>query len=124
MKIEAANEFLKYADTISKGLFIVLTKSKPEAAQEAGPALDYLVNALGKFADGPFLLGEFSLVDIAYGPFVERYQLVYPVLKNCDITADRPKLLKWIQKCRLSGTCTVHTEVMMPFHNIHTVSTG
>ena len=94
MKIEAANEFLKYADTISKGLFIVLTKSKPEAAQEAGPALDYLVNALGKFADGPFLLGEFSLVDISYGSFVERYQLGYPVLKNCDITTDRPKLLK------------------------------
>ena len=90
-------------------MFIGLTKPKPEAAQEAGPALDYLVNALRNFADGPFLLGEFSLVDISYGPFVERYQLVYPVLKNCDITADRPKLLKWIQKCRLSGTCTVRT---------------
>ena len=28
----------------------------------AGPALDYLEKALGKFADGPFFLGEFSLV--------------------------------------------------------------
>ena len=79
-----------------KGLFIGLTKLKPEAAQEAGPALDYLVNALGKFADGPFLLGEFRLVDIAYGSFVERYQLVYLVLKNSDITADRPKLFRSI----------------------------
>ena len=52
-----------------KGLLIGLTKLKPEAAQEAGPALDYLAET--------------------------------------------------IQKYRLSGTCTVHTEVMMPFHNIH-----
>ena len=62
MEIEAANEFLKYVDTFSKGLFIGLTKPKPEAVQEVGPALDYLENALGKFADGPFFLGEFSLV--------------------------------------------------------------
>nr|AHA46530.1 lambda class glutathione S-transferase [Larix kaempferi] len=97
-KIEAANELLKYTDTFTKSLFIALTKPEPEVAQEAGPALDYLENALGKFADGPFFLGEFSVVDIAYGPFVERFQIAYPVLKNYDITADRPKLLKWIQE--------------------------
>jgi len=97
-KIEAANELLKYTDTFSKGGFVPLTKPEPEAAKEAGLAFDYLENALGKFGDGPFLLGQFSLVDIAYGPFAERYQIVYPALKNYDITADRPKLLKWIQE--------------------------
>jgi len=97
-KKEAANELLKYIDTFTKNLFVALTKPEPEAPQEAGPALDYLENALGKFADGPFLLGQLSVVDIAYGPFVERFQVVFPVLKNYDITADRPKLLKWIQE--------------------------
>nr|ACN40973.1 unknown [Picea sitchensis] len=97
-KKEAANELLKYIDTFTKNVFVALTKPEPEAPQEAGPALDYLENALGKFADGPFLLGQLSAVDIAYGPFVERFQVVFPVLKNYDITADRPKLLKWIQE--------------------------
>jgi len=97
-KTEAATELLKYTDTFTQNLFVALTKPEPEAAQEAGPALDYLENALGKFADGPFLLGQFSVVDIAYGPFFERFQVVFPALKNYDITAGRPKLLKWIQE--------------------------
>lgn len=29
---------------------------------ESGASFDYLENALGKFDDGPFFLGEFSLV--------------------------------------------------------------
>jgi len=98
VKKKAANELLKYIDTFTKNLFVAFLKPEPEAAQEAGPVLDYLENALGKFADGPFLLGQLSLVDIAYVPFVERFQIVVPVLRNYDITADRPKLLKWIQE--------------------------
>lgn len=97
-KKEAANELLKYTDTFTKNVFVALTKPEPEVAEEARPALDYLENALGKFADGPFFLGQLSLVDIAYGPFVDRFQLVFPELKNYDITTDRPKLLKWIQE--------------------------
>jgi len=97
-KKEAANELLKYTDTFIDYVFGALTKPEPEAAQEAVPALDYLENALGKFADGPFLLGQFSVVDIAYSTFVERYQVVFPVLKNYDITAGRPKQVKWIQE--------------------------
>jgi len=95
---EAANELLKHTDTFTKNVFVALTKPDSEAAQEAGPALDYLENALGKFSDGPFLLGQFSVADIAYGPFVERFQVAFPALKNYDITAGRPKLLKWIQE--------------------------
>jgi glutathione S-transferase len=97
-KTEAATELLKHTDTFTQNLFGALTKPEPKAAQEAGPALDYLENALGKFADGPFLLGQFSVVDIAYGPIFERFQVVFPALKNYDTTAGRPKLLKWIQE--------------------------
>nr|WAA68432.1 lambda class glutathione S-transferases [Pinus yunnanensis] len=95
---EAANALLKHTDTFTKNVFVALTKPDSEAAQEAGPALDYLENALGKFSDGPFLLGQLSVADIAYGPFVERFQVAFPALKNYDITAGRPKLLKWIQE--------------------------
>lgn len=97
-KKEAANELLKYTDTFTKSGFGALTKPEPEVAQEAGPVFDYLENALGKFADGPFFLGQLSGVDIAYGPFVERFHIVFPALKNYDITANRPKLLTWIQE--------------------------
>jgi len=97
-KKEAANELLKYTDTFTKSGFVALSKPEPEVAEAAGPALDYLENSLGKFDDGPFFLGELSVVDIAYGPFVERFQIAFPALKNYDITADRPKLLKWIQE--------------------------
>lgn len=98
VKKEAANELLKYTGVLTKTAFLALSKPEPEVAQESGPAFDYLEDALGKFADGPFFMGPFSIVDIAYAPFVERFQIVFPRLKNYDITADRPKLLKWIEE--------------------------
>jgi len=97
-KKEPANELLKYTDTFTKSGFVTLSKPEPEVAEAAGPALDYLENALGKFDDGPFFLGQLSVVDIAYGPFVEQFQIIFLALKNYDITAGRPKLLKWIQE--------------------------
>lgn len=36
-------------------------------------------------------------VDIAYIPFIERFQIVLNELFKCDITAGRPKLSAWIQ---------------------------
>eukprot|EP01018_Ginkgo_biloba_P020957 Gb_12088 [translate_table: standard] len=96
-KKEAADELLKHSDSFPKVGFAALSKPESEVGQEVGPALDYLENALGKFDDGPFFLGQFSLVDIAYAPFVDRYQIVFPRLKNYDITAGRPKLSKWIE---------------------------
>ena len=66
----------------------------------AAPTLDYLENALEKFDDGPFFLGEFSNVDLAYAPFVERLYFAFSRLKNYDITTGRPKLLQWIQEVR------------------------
>nr|XP_027089385.1 protein IN2-1 homolog B-like [Coffea arabica] len=58
---------------------------------------DYLENALGKFDDGPFFLGTFSLVDVAYAPFVERFQLFASDVKKYDVTEGRPKLAAWIE---------------------------
>ncbi|MED6196133.1 hypothetical protein PIB30_044399, partial [Stylosanthes scabra] len=62
-----------------------------------GPIFDSLENALGKFDDGPFFLGQFSWVDIAYVPFIERFQLVFAEVFKHDITEGRPKLRAFIE---------------------------
>lgn len=36
-------------------------------------------------------------VDIAYIPFIERFQIVLNELFKCEITAERPKLSAWIE---------------------------
>ncbi|KAL8154286.1 hypothetical protein V2J09_012046 [Rumex salicifolius] len=61
----------------------------------ADPEFNYLEKALEKFDDGPFFLGQFSLVDIAYAPFIERFNLVLADVWKYDFTAGRPKLAKW-----------------------------
>ncbi|KDP29054.1 hypothetical protein JCGZ_16443 [Jatropha curcas] len=94
-KKEFAEELFSYTDTFTS---IVLTSFKGKAAEEAGPAFDYLENALHKFDDGPFFLGQFSLVDIAYAPFVERFQAFLSEVFKYDITAGRPKLAAWIEE--------------------------
>ncbi|KAF3970139.1 hypothetical protein ACB098_09G017100 [Castanea mollissima] len=95
-KKQFAEDLLAYSDTFKKTVF---TSFKGDAIKEAGPAFDHLENALSKFEDGPFLLGhEFSLADIAYIPFVERFQIAFSALWNYDITAGRPKLAKWIEE--------------------------
>ncbi|XP_030970949.1 glutathione S-transferase L3-like [Quercus lobata] len=95
-KKEFAEELLTYSDTFNK---IVFTSFKGDTVKEAGPAFDHLENALHKFNDGPFFLGhELSLVDIAYIPFVEKFQAFLSGVWNYDITAGRPKLTKWIEE--------------------------
>ncbi|KAB1223935.1 Glutathione S-transferase L3 [Morella rubra] len=64
----------------------------------SGPVFDHLEQALHKFDDGPFFFGQFSLVDIAYVPFVERFQIFLSEVWKYDITAGRPKLAKWIEE--------------------------
>nr|VDD18121.1 unnamed protein product [Brassica oleracea] len=71
---------------------------KGDPFTETAPVLDYLENSLYKFDDGPFFLGQFSLVDIAYIPFIERFQIVLNELFKCEITAERPKLSAWIEE--------------------------
>ncbi|XP_044428607.1 protein IN2-1 homolog B-like [Triticum aestivum] len=60
-------------------------------------AVDKIEAALGKFSDGPFFLGQFSLVDIAYVPFIERLQISYSGIKNYDIVGGRPNLGSFIE---------------------------
>ncbi|PWA94978.1 glutathione S-transferase [Artemisia annua] len=61
-----------------------------------GPSL--YPDALSKFDDGPFFLGQFSLVDIAYAPFIERFQPYLLEVKKYDIKVGRPKLAAWFEE--------------------------
>lgn len=94
-KKEFAEELLSYTDTFRRA---VITSFKTNGISEAGAAFDYIETALSKFDDGPFLLGQFSLVDIAYAPFIERFQAFLFDVKKYDITTGRPKLAAWIEE--------------------------
>nr|XP_043608688.1 glutathione S-transferase L3-like [Erigeron canadensis] len=93
-KREVAEELLTYTDTFNK---TVLTSFKGDAKKESGAAFDHLESALQKF-EGPFFLGEISLVDFAYIPFVERYQTFLHEVFGYDILSGRPKLTTWIEE--------------------------
>ncbi|XP_043694024.1 glutathione S-transferase L3-like [Telopea speciosissima] len=93
-KREYGEELLTYTNTFNSSLF---TSLKDPNAEEGAP-FDHLENALSKFDDGPFFLGQFSQVDIAYAPFIERFQLLLLDMKNYDITIGRPQLTAWIEE--------------------------
>ncbi|KAK9913341.1 hypothetical protein M0R45_037159 [Rubus argutus] len=95
-KREFAEELFSYTDSFSKPVISFFKGDETEAA--AGTAFDYIETALSKFEDGPFFLGQFSLVDIAYAPFIDRFQHFALDVKKCDITAGRPKLAAWIEE--------------------------
>nr|KAJ0223537.1 hypothetical protein LSAT_V11C200092700 [Lactuca sativa] len=95
LKKEFGEELLSYTDTFNKS---VTTSFKGDGVDEAGAAFDYIENALSKFDDGPFFLGQLSLVDIAYAPFIERFQPYLVDVKNYDIKVGRPKLAAWIEE--------------------------
>ncbi|XP_022633671.1 glutathione S-transferase L3 isoform X3 [Vigna radiata var. radiata] len=57
-KKEFGEQLISHVDTFTRDLFVSL---KGDAVQEASSAFGYLENALGKFDDGPFLLGQLSL---------------------------------------------------------------
>nr|XP_023904005.1 protein IN2-1 homolog B-like isoform X2 [Quercus suber] len=95
-KKEFAEELLYYADTFNRA---VISSFKGDGiGNEAGAAFDYIETALSKFEDGPFFLGQFSLVDIAYAPFIERFHPFFLDVKKYDIIAGRPKLADWIKE--------------------------
>jgi len=101
IKKQAAAELLEYTDTFNKVGFTGLSmkNSTPdEIGTVVAPAFDYLEKALAKFSsEGPFLLGNFGLVDIAFAPFIERFEVAFSGIRGVNITAGRPKLLKWIE---------------------------
>ncbi|KAF7811438.1 protein IN2-1-like protein B-like [Senna tora] len=92
-KREFAEELLSYTDTFYSA---VSSSFKDLNVTEAGSAFDYIETALSKY-DGAFFLGQFSLVDIAYAPFIERFRPFLMDVKNYDIAAGRPKLAAWIE---------------------------
>ncbi|CAN1304514.1 Glutathione S-transferase L3 [Linum perenne] len=96
-KKQFAEEMFAYTDTFNGKVFSAL---KGDAVKEAviGPALDYLEEALSKFSDGPFFLGQFSMVDIAYVPFIERFQIFLSEVFKYDIAEGRPNLAAWIEE--------------------------
>ncbi|KAJ4719767.1 Glutathione S-transferase [Melia azedarach] len=93
-KKEFSEELFSYTGTFYKTVIAALKGD----ANDAGAAFDYFETALSKFNDGPFLVGQFSLADIAYAPFIERFQAFLSDAKQYDITAGRPKLAAWIEE--------------------------
>ncbi|XP_022767446.1 glutathione S-transferase L3-like [Durio zibethinus] len=94
-------ELLAYVD---KFVGTIFASFKGDPTKEAGASFDHLENALKKFDDGPFLLGQcFSLADIAHIPFVERFQIFLLEVFKYDITAGRPKLTVWIEEVNKIG---------------------
>ncbi|XP_055809000.1 glutathione S-transferase L3 [Solanum dulcamara] len=94
-KQKFAEELIAYSETF---LTEVYGNFKGDIEKHTGPQFDYLEKALEKFDDGPFLLGQFSQADIAYAPFIERFQILLKEVFNYDITSGRPKLAKWIEE--------------------------
>jgi hypothetical protein len=42
-------------------------------------------------------------VDVAYVPFIERFQILYSNIKNYDVTKGRPNLQKFIEVAHADG---------------------
>ncbi|XP_072984888.1 protein IN2-1 homolog B-like isoform X1 [Typha latifolia] len=96
-KRQFAEELFAYSDSFIQVIFKALP-SKGDVDDTVVAAFDKVEDALLKFDDGPFFLGQFSLVDIAYAPFIERFQIFFSDIKGYDITKGRPKLSLWIEE--------------------------
>nr|XP_034576285.1 protein IN2-1 isoform X2 [Setaria viridis] len=96
-KRQVADELIAYANAFTKALYSPLI-SHAEVSDEVVAALDKLEVALSKFNDGPFFLGQISLVDIAYVTILERVQIYYSHLRSYEITKGRPNLEKFIEE--------------------------
>ncbi|CAA0836457.1 Glutathione S-transferase L3 [Striga hermonthica] len=94
-KQKFAEELIAYSGTFVKNVF---SSFKGDTVKQAGAEFDYLENALQKFDDGPFFLGQFSQVDAAYAPFIERFQIFLNEVWKYDITSGRPKLAAWVEE--------------------------
>eukprot|EP00249_Psilotum_nudum_P032044 c47156_g1_i1 orf=232-951(+) len=101
VKQEEANELLRCTDTLRTAAITVLKLPELNADvinEVVGPTLNFLEAALGKFADeGPFFIGQLSVVDFAYIPFLERYHMLFSEWGDCDITEGRPKITRWMK---------------------------
>ncbi|XP_010543353.1 PREDICTED: glutathione S-transferase L3 [Tarenaya hassleriana] len=115
-KREFGEELLKYTDMFNNTIY---SSFKGDPAKETAPVLDYLENALHRFSDGPFFLGQLSLVDIAYIPFIERFQIFLSEVFKYDITEGRPKLASWIEEMNKMDTYAqtkIDPKVLMEYY--------
>ncbi|XP_061366653.1 glutathione S-transferase L3-like [Gastrolobium bilobum] len=94
-KREFGEQLISYIDALTKDVY---ASFKGDPVRQASASFDYLENALGKFDDGPFFLGQFSFVDVAYAPFVEKFDIVFSEVYKNDITTGRPKLAAYIEE--------------------------
>ncbi|XP_057779054.1 protein IN2-1 homolog B-like isoform X2 [Salvia miltiorrhiza] len=94
-KLKFADEMIAYLDTFLKNVF---TSFKQDPVKEAGAEFDYLEASLAKFEDGPFFLSQFSQVDAAYVPFIERFQIYLKEVFKYDITPGRPRVAAYIEE--------------------------
>ncbi|VAH89610.1 protein IN2-1 isoform X1 [Triticum aestivum] len=99
-KRQFADELIAYADAFTKALYSPLI-SQVAMSDEAVAALDKIEAALSKFSDGPFFLGQFSLVDIAYVTILERVQIYYSHLRNYEIAKGRPNLERYTEEMNM-----------------------
>ncbi|CAI5480668.1 unnamed protein product [Closterium sp. Yama58-4] len=74
------------------------TGGEKEVEAAMGSHLDSIEASLGKHQEnGPFFLGSFSYVDIAYLPFLERFKIAFDHFCHTDITKGRPNLQRWFE---------------------------
>lgn len=95
-----ADELISSSDSVIAALFRAgHAQGDDEFSVLVAPALDKVEASLGRFSDGPFLLGQsISAVDMVYAPFVERFKDFFAAVKQYDMTQARPKLKAWIEE--------------------------
>nr|XP_034582547.1 protein IN2-1 homolog B-like isoform X1 [Setaria viridis] len=98
-----ADELIGSSDPVIVALFRAGRAAAGAGGDDIGelvaPALDKVEEALGRFSDGPFFLGQsMSAVDMVYAPFVERFKDFFAAAKQYDMTQGRPKLKEWIEE--------------------------
>uniref|UniRef100_J3LMM0 GST N-terminal domain-containing protein n=1 Tax=Oryza brachyantha TaxID=4533 RepID=J3LMM0_ORYBR len=96
-KQRLGEELLAYSDSFHQAMCSALI-SKGNVTAEAVAALDDIECSLSKFDDGPFFLGQFSLVDIAYAPFIDGFQTLFAGIKNCNITEGSANIQIFIEE--------------------------
>ncbi|XP_066396914.1 protein IN2-1 homolog B-like [Miscanthus floridulus] len=99
-----ADELIASSDSVIIALFRAgraqaQGQGDDDISELLAPALDKVESSLGRFSDGPFLLGKsMSAVDMVYAPFVERFKDFFAAVKHYDMTQARPKLKEWIEE--------------------------
>ncbi|KAK3144627.1 hypothetical protein QOZ80_4AG0315600 [Eleusine coracana subsp. coracana] len=103
-----ADELIVSSDSVIAALFKAGRVEGDLISDLAGPSLDKIEESLGRFSDGPFLLGlSMSAVDMVYAPFVERFKDFFATVKLYDMTRERPKLKAWIEELNKIDTYAV-----------------